>query len=491
MKNKLPLALMAYVLSIASLNAAEIVIEAGAAGTSSTGNWYRATGATMPYNGNKGLYTLVGGAIETYTFSTVIPETTQYTVEVYNSCYTPRSQQVIHQITHADGTDTQLIGQDCNLDPLVGQWRTLGTYQFNVGDTGTLVIDTTNSNNRYVGATAVRFIYTASTSGNTLPVISTASTAITVIEGATVQVTATVQDAEDGDITTSLQWSALGQTGSGGIFSIAAASSDFAISLTVTDTNGETSTEIINVTVQPITGAPQNTAVLYDFDCTSPLEPLAGFTTNNANALPRVGMRCGRYVAELINNAVNITLHYNTVQGRLDAVYLEFPFRVIARNLGVAPMNNPTAMHQPTGSAYNFVGLQVHEQNLTGLNSAHVVVGQRGGITNTIEGKMTRNGRSIVTDLGRNILPSGRADIMVVGQTDGTLTVYWQRPNTSGDSQNDNWTAYQIGNTNPPGTLPGAQPVWGSGVYVGIITYAQGTNGVPFMGVMDSFEIVE
>ncbi|MBL1275474.1 MAG: hypothetical protein COB30_005255 [Ectothiorhodospiraceae bacterium] len=490
MKTTFSFVLLACLLSVASLNAAELVIEAGAAGTSSTGSWYLATGATMPYNGNQGMYTLVDNQTKTYTFSTVIPETTQYTVEVYNSCYTPRSQQVIHRITHADGIDTQLVGQDCNLDPLVGQWRTLGTFTFNAGDVGTLVIDTTNSNNVYVGATAVRFVY-AATGVNALPVISTASTTITVTEGSTVQVSATVLDTEDGDITINLQWSALGQAGSGGNFSVTAGNQDFTFGLTVTDANGGIATETIYVTVQPVVDTPQNIATRYDFECTTPLESLTGFTTNNVNALPNVGMRCGRYVAELTNNTNNITLHFNDLQGRLDAVFLQFPFRVIARNLGVAPINDPMAMHQPTGSAFNFVGLQVHAQDLSSLNSAHVVVGQRGGTINTIEGKTTLNGESSVTDLGYNILPAGRADIMIVGQANGDLTVYWQLPNVSGNPQNDNWIAYQDALNNPPGTLPGTLPTWNGGVYVGIITYAQGNNGVPFMGVMESFEVVE
>ena len=141
-----------------TLFSAEIVVQAGDSGTSSTGSWHGASSATMPYEGNRGRYAIAGGAAETYTFAPALPETTSYRVDVYNSCYSPRSHQVTHYIHHASGTATHVVEQDCQIDPFVGQWRTLGTYAFNAGTSGSLVIDTTGSNNRYVGATAVRFV---------------------------------------------------------------------------------------------------------------------------------------------------------------------------------------------------------------------------------------------------------------------------------------------------------------------------------------------
>ena len=490
MKTKLNLILFCQLFLTSISHAAEIVIAAGEPGTSSTGVWYSATGATLPYNGNRGVYTLAGGAIETYTFAATIPETTQYAIEVYNSCYSPRSHQVIHRINHADGVATHIVEQDCNDDPQVGQWRFLGNYNFIAGSTGSLVIDTTNSNNVYIGATAVRFVYNST--NNNPPTISTPSNQLTVNEGDLVQLTATAQDVEDGDLTASIQWSALAQSANGGSFAVTAGSVDFAVTISVTDSNGVNTLETVNVTVIANQPPSQNTPAVYDFECSTPLQPLVGFTTNNASALPDVGMRCGRYTAELLDNTGDRTLHFNNQQGRFDGVLLSFPFRVIARNLGIAPMNQPDTAHQPIGTAYNFAGIQVHQQDLNGLNSAHVVVGQRGGTVNTIEGKMTLNGTSSVTDIGDSALPDGRADLMIVGQSDGSLLVYWQQPNLTGNPINDSWIAYDDYLTNPPGVLPGDLPDWGVGnIYVGIITYAQGTNGVPFMGVLDSFEVVE
>jgi len=144
------------------IDAAEITISAGDPGTTSSGSWFSATGADLPFNANQGVYTLAGGGVETYTFSTLIPETTQYTVQVYNSCYTPRSHQVIHEVRDAGNVvDTLLIEQDCLIDPFVGQWRTLGVYDFVAGSTASLTIDTTNSDNVYIGATAARFVFNA------------------------------------------------------------------------------------------------------------------------------------------------------------------------------------------------------------------------------------------------------------------------------------------------------------------------------------------
>ena len=42
--------------------------------------------------------------------------------------------------------------------------------------------------------------------------------------------------------------------------------------------------------------------------------------------------------------------------------------------------------------------------------------------------------------------------------------------------------------TTAPATLPGQAPDYPNAVYVGLITYAFGTNGVPFVGTADAIE---
>ncbi len=210
---------------------------------------------------------------------------------------------------------------------------------------------------------------------------------------------------------------------------------------------------------------------------------LIGYTTNNASALPNVEMVDGRYRAELIDNSTNQTLHFNEEQGRLDAKLVSFPFEFIARNIGIGTLDDSQVAPAHSGEPYNFAGVQVHVLDLNDPNSAHVVVGHRGATGFTIEGKNTLNGSSSVNDIGANTVPAGRADIRIVGNEDQTITVYWQLPKS--DEQADDWTLY-----NDSGNLPGTAPTFGEEVYVGLITYAFYTTGVPFVGTCDQVEIV-
>lgn len=212
--------------------------------------------------------------------------------------------------------------------------------------------------------------------------------------------------------------------------------------------------------------------------------PLLDYVTNNESALPEVGRVNGRYHANLTNNDNNITLHFNEEQGRLDAKSLSFPFEFIARNIGIGTIDDsqqaPTADNNP----YNFAGVQVHVSDLNSLNSSHVVVGHRGPTGFTIEGKNTLNGSSSVDDIGANTVPDARADIRIVGNTDRTLTVYWQLPNLDFENTEDNWSLY-----NQTGNLPGTAPAYGESVYVGLITYSFELTGVPFVGTCDAIDI--
>lgn len=211
---------------------------------------------------------------------------------------------------------------------------------------------------------------------------------------------------------------------------------------------------------------------------------LVDYTTNNASALPNVQQVDGRYRAELTDNANNQTLHFNEDQGRLDAKLVSFPFEFIARNIGIGTLEDSQTAPAHSGEPYNFAGVQVHVLDLDDPNSAHVVVGHRGPTGFTIEGKNTLNGSSSVNDIGANTVPEGRADIRIVGNEDRTISVYWQLPNLDAENVSDEWTLY-----NGSGDLPGNAPTFGSDVYVGLITYAFYTTGVPFVGTCDQIEI--
>ena len=93
------------------------------------------------------------------------------------------------------------------------------------------------------------------------------------------------------------------------------------------------------------------------------------------------------------------------------------------------------------------------------------------------------DGSSSVNDDGANIVPDGRADIRIVGNENHTLTVYWQTPNLDPGTVADDWTLYR-----GDGNLPGTPPSYGDDVYIGLITYAYGYAGIPFVGTADGIE---
>lgn len=217
---------------------------------------------------------------------------------------------------------------------------------------------------------------------------------------------------------------------------------------------------------------------------------------SNGDGLPdvmRVTKTTGRYIAEIIDNSSNQTLHFNQDQGRLDATIVSFPFEFIARNIGIGvDIDNSQTPPEFNVNDFNFAGVQVHSLDLNSRNSSHVVVGHRSPTPFTIEGKNTVNGQSTVNDIGANKVSLGRADLRIVGNSDRTLTIFWQPPNLNHLTQPDDWQLYGPSwNLNPDGSLPGNNPSFGSQVYVGLITYAYFSSGVPFIGVCDSVQIIQ
>ncbi len=211
---------------------------------------------------------------------------------------------------------------------------------------------------------------------------------------------------------------------------------------------------------------------------------LIDYVTNNESALPNVSSVAGRYKAVLDDNTNNITLHFHEDQGRIDAKLVTFPFEFIARNIGIGTLDDSQVAPSPNGNPYLFSGVQVHHKDFNSINSTHVVVGHRGGAEFTIEGKNTVNGSSSVNDIGANTAPDGRADIRIVGTAERELIVYWQTPNLDYTTTGDNWNLYR-----DTGDLLGATPTYDDEVYVGLITYAYGQTGVPFVGTCDAIQI--
>lgn len=90
-----------------------------------------------------------------------------------------------------------------------------------------------------------------------------------------------------------------------------------------------------------------------------------------------------------------------------------------------------------------------------------------------------------VNDAGVNVVPDGRADLRLVGQSDNTILWYYQEPNLDYPNTPDNWIPYR-----GTGLMPGTPPVFGNTIYLGPITYAFGSNNVPFVGTIDAIELV-
>ncbi|MFY0685853.1 MAG: hypothetical protein JXQ90_01740 [Cyclobacteriaceae bacterium] len=205
---------------------------------------------------------------------------------------------------------------------------------------------------------------------------------------------------------------------------------------------------------------------------------LNGYVTNNESSLPSVSQKNGRYYAELTDNSNNKTLHFHGDQGRLDAIKAQFPFEFVAIEIGIGMIDDELTAPGSSGDPYNFAGVQVHALDLSEPTSSHVVVGHRGGVSFTIEGKNTVNGSSSVDDIGFNKVPEGRANIRIVGNEDRTLTVYWQRIDET------EWNLY-----NDTGNLPGPLPVFENEVYIGLITYAYGDTNIPFVGTCEEISL--
>lgn len=203
---------------------------------------------------------------------------------------------------------------------------------------------------------------------------------------------------------------------------------------------------------------------------------LVGWHAWQASALPNVTQANGRYLAQLDDNTDDVTLFYHNDTGRLDSRRMKPGSEFICINVGIGVSAADTQTAPPTtGDPYNFCGWHFNgDLDNPAAYSAHVVAGHRGGVFRTIESKITTNGVSIVADEGFAPLGSiARADMRFVMALDGTLYAYYRAALSS-----DPWIAISW-----PG---GSEPVFPNGCDAGLITYAAGSQGVPFVGTADS-----
>lgn len=160
-----------YPATFATLTPAhDIIVDNRDAGYSESGRWHFATGATERH-GPDARYAAVAldddrdGLPDAVSarFTPSIPETGDYRVYAWNSCYSPRATNVPHRV-HVDGTPDIVIevNQDCATGTH-GEWFLLGTFPFAASGSGYVEISNDGvTAGRYLGADAVRFESVAS-----------------------------------------------------------------------------------------------------------------------------------------------------------------------------------------------------------------------------------------------------------------------------------------------------------------------------------------
>jgi hypothetical protein len=130
-----------------------IVDNADATGVVKTGTWSTYTSPGGFYGSNY-LWAYRGSAATTAKFTPTIPATGQYDVYQCWSVDAARADNVSTTVTYAGGTAALETNQK------VGsyQWNYMGTYTFNAGTTGNVLISNTGANDYGICADAVMFV---------------------------------------------------------------------------------------------------------------------------------------------------------------------------------------------------------------------------------------------------------------------------------------------------------------------------------------------
>ncbi len=131
----------------------EVIIDNGAAGTSSTGPW-TASGAPNPYGANS-VWSYSGA---TYTWSFKPTVTGTYRVSMWWTALSSRSSSVPVTIQYSGGTANAAINQQQN----GGMWNVIGEYAFNAGTTYNIKITAPAGSPPSTCADAVKFTLTSS-----------------------------------------------------------------------------------------------------------------------------------------------------------------------------------------------------------------------------------------------------------------------------------------------------------------------------------------
>lgn len=126
-----------------------ITIDNGAAGYSETGSW--TTSNAFGYYGTAGRYAPSGSGSVKATWTPNLTSTRSYEVFAWWVAGTNRATNSTYQITHANGTTNKAVNQSIN----GGKWNSLGTYSFNSGTAGKIVLTDLAEAGKFVIADAI------------------------------------------------------------------------------------------------------------------------------------------------------------------------------------------------------------------------------------------------------------------------------------------------------------------------------------------------
>ena len=134
-------------------NISVIVDNADASGVTVTGSWSTSTGSDLKYATNYLHDQNAGKGTKNVKFTPDIPAKGLYEVYMWWPASTSYASSVPVSITTAEGSFNTTINQQTN----GGVWNYIGTYEFNVGSLGNVVISNTGTSG-YVIADAVKFV---------------------------------------------------------------------------------------------------------------------------------------------------------------------------------------------------------------------------------------------------------------------------------------------------------------------------------------------
>lgn len=128
-------------------------IDNGNSGYSEAGSW--TTSGVAGYYGTQGRYAATGDGSVTATWNPNLSKAGTYEVFAWWVDGSNRANNATYQISHAKGTSTKAVNQMAN----GGKWNSLGTFSFDGGTAGKVVLSNKAEASKYVIADAICFVF--------------------------------------------------------------------------------------------------------------------------------------------------------------------------------------------------------------------------------------------------------------------------------------------------------------------------------------------